>query len=188
MKTLIIIILTASLNIFSQDVSVKISADKSEYRKIYSLNENTDPIIINYTLYNNTADSILIKYEPFFELDRSSDGFEGFSHCFRMDPVKINGEKVNRYYKFNQYSSFVKVAPYDSLVYVGEFDIFWPCRSAPPRGDWKFNVIYRNILTKDENYYLVNSRYTDFASKEFINAWVGELVSNTISFTILREN
>ncbi|NOS84279.1 MAG: hypothetical protein HOP31_03975 [Ignavibacteria bacterium] len=187
MKTIILLLLAVSVNIFSQDVTIKISANKSEYRKIYSLNENTDPILLNYTLHNSTADSILIKFDPFFELNHSSDGYEGYSHCFRMDPVKINGEEVDRYFKYNQYSSFVKVAPYDSLVYEGEFDIFWPCRGAPPRGDWKFNVTYSNKLTKDENYYLVNSRYTDFTSKEFIKAWEGELVSNTISITILRE-
>lgn len=187
MKTIILILLTASINILSQDVTVKISSNKSEYRKIYSLNENTDPILINYTLYNNTADSILIKYEPFFELSRRSDEYEGYSHCFRLQPVKINGEKVEWYFKFNQYSSFVKVAPFDSLVYTGEFDIFWPCRSAPPRGDWNFNITYRNTFTKEGNYYLVNSRYTDFASKEFIKAWEGELVSNSINITILRE-
>lgn len=187
MKTIIILLLAAVVNISSQDVTVKISSNKNEYQKIYSLNENTDPILITYTLYNNTADSILVKFEPFFELNRSSDGYEGYSHCFRMDPVKINGEEVDRYFKYNQYGSFVKVAPYDSLEYNGEFDIFWPCRGAPPWGDWKFNLTYRNKLTKDENYYLVNSRYTDFTNKEFIKAWEGELVSNTISVTILRD-
>ncbi len=187
MKTIILLLLAAAVNIFSQDVTVKISSYKNEYQKIYSLNENTDPILITYTLYNNTADSIFIKFEPFFELTSVGDGYRGYSHCFRMEPVTINGEKVNRYYQYNQYSSFVKVAPYDSLEYNGEFDIFWPCRGAPPWGDWKFNVTYRNKLTKDENYYLVNSRYTDFTSKEFIKAWEGELVSNTISVTILRD-
>lgn len=187
MKTIILLLLAVSLNIFSQDVTVKISTNKNDYRKIYSLNENTDPILLNYTLYNNTADSLLIKFEPFFELTYVGDGYQGYSHCFRMEPIEINGEKVDRYFKYNQYSSFVKVAPYDSLVYESEFDIFWPCRGAPPGGDWKFNVTYRNKLTKDENYYLVNSRYTDFTSKEFIKAWEGELASNTIIITILRD-
>ncbi len=186
MKT-ILVLLALSVNIFSQDVTVKISSNKSEYKKIYSLNENTDPILMNYTLYNNTADSVFIKFEPFFELTYVGDGYEGYSHCFRMEPLEINGEKVERYFKYNQYSSFVKVAPYDSLVYKGEFDIFWPCRGAPPGGDWKFNVTYRNKLTKDENYFLVKGRYTDFTSKEFIKAWEGELISNTISITILRD-
>ncbi|HMQ78948.1 MAG TPA: hypothetical protein PKE39_02565 [Ignavibacteria bacterium] len=187
MKTIIIVLIGLTMNILSQDVTVSISANKSEYQKIYSLNENTDPIILNYTLHNNTADSILIKFEPFFELTFIGDGYKGYSHCFRLEPIEINGEKVERYFKYNQYSSFVKVAPNDSLVYEGEFDIFWPCRSAPPWGDWKFNLTYRNKLTKDENYFLVKGRYTDFTSKEFIKAWEGELVSNTISFTILRD-
>ena len=187
MKT-ILILLAISVNIFSQDVTVKISSNKSEYKKIYSSGENTDPILINYTLRNNTADSILIKFEPFFELTYAGDGYEGYSHCFRMEPLEINGEKVERFFKYNQFSSFVKVAPHDSLEYSGKFDVFWPCRSAPPWGDWKFSLIYRNKLTADDNYYLVNSRYTDFASKEFIKAWEGELVSNTINLTILRDN
>lgn len=188
MKTITIVLIGLTMNILSQDVTVNISANKSEYQKIYSRNENTDPIILNYTLHNNTADSILIKFEPFFELTYAGDGYEGYSHCFRMEPLEINGEKVNRNYRYNEYSSFVKVAPYDSLEYSGEFDIFWPCRGAPPGGDWKFNVTYRNKLTKDENYFLVKGRYTDFTSKEFIKAWEGELVSNTINVTILREN
>ena len=56
MKTIIILLLAAVVNISSQDVTVKISSNKNEYQKIYSLNENTDPIIITYTLNNNTAD------------------------------------------------------------------------------------------------------------------------------------
>lgn len=186
MKT-IIILLAISVNIFSQDVTVKISSNKSEYMKIYSSNENTDPIIVSYVLYNNSADSIYIKFEPFFELTSVGDGYRGYSHCFRMEPVIINGEKVDRYYQFNQYSSFVRVAPNDSLVYEGEFDIFWPCRGAPPQGDWKFDITYRRELNKDENFYLVKGRYTDFTSKEFIKAWEGKLVSNTIGLTIQRE-
>lgn len=187
MKTITILLLGLTMNIFSQDVTVKVAANKTEYQKVYSRNENTDPILLNYTLYNNTADSILIKFEPFFEITYAADEYEGYSHCFRIEPMKINGVKVDRYFKYNQYSSFVKIAPYDSLMYSGEFDIFWPCRGAPPRGDWKFNITYRNRLTKDENYYLVNSRYTDFASKEFIKAWEGELESNTISIAVLRD-
>lgn len=187
MKTIIILsILFISGNIFSQDVSVKISANKTEYQKIYTSGENTDPILLNYTLYNNTADSIFIKFEPSFELTYVGDAYKGYSHCFRLEPLKINGEKVDRYFNYNQYSSFVRVAPNDSLVYNSEFDVFWPCRGAAPLGDWTFNITYRRELNKDENYYLIKGRYTDFTSKEFIKAWEGKLVSNTISLSILR--
>ncbi|HRJ84880.1 MAG TPA: hypothetical protein PK753_04325 [Ignavibacteria bacterium] len=186
MKTIFLLILAVSVNIFSQDVTVKISTNKSEYRKIYSLNENTDPILLDYTFYNNTSDSIYIKCEPFFELTYAGEGYTGYSHCFRMEAQKINGEDINRNYIFNQYGSFEKIAPNDSLVYNGEFDIFWPCRGAPPQGEWKFNLTYRRQLTKDDNYYLVNGRYTDVTSKEFVTAWEGELLSNTISLTVLR--
>lgn len=187
MKTIIILFLIViTSGIFSQDVTVKISSNKSEYKKIYTSGVNMDLVQINYTLYNNTTDSILIKFEPYFELTYTGEGYEGYGHCFRMEPLKINGEEVKRYYSYNEYSSFVKIAPNDSLAYNGEFDVFWPCRGAPPAGDWQFNITYRNNFTKDENYFLVNSRYTDFKSKEFINAWEGELVSNTISLKILR--
>lgn len=187
MKTIIVLLLSAAVNIFSQEVSVIISANKSEYRKTYSLNKNTDPIILTYTLFNNTADTVLIKFEPFFELTYTGNGYEGYSHCFRMEPVIIDGERVGRYYLYNQYSSFVKVAPADSMVFEGEFDIFWPCRGAPPRDDWKFNITYIRELNNDDNFYLVKGSYTDFTSKEFITAWEGELESNTISITVLRD-
>jgi hypothetical protein len=187
MKTIIILfLLVISANIFSQDVTVKIFSNKSEYKKIYTSGENTDPILVDYTLYNNTPDSILIKFDPYFELTYTGDEYEGYSQCFRFEPVKINGEEIKWRFMYNNYSSFIMVPPNDSIVYNGEFNIYWPCRGMPPRDDWSFNITYRNKFTKDENYYLVQSRYTDFSSKEFIKAWEGELVSNTISLTIQR--
>lgn len=186
MKIIILILLGLSSNIFSQDVTVKISSYKSEYKKIYSSGESADPILMNYTLYNNTSDSILIKVDPSFDLEYSGDGYGGYSQCFRLEPIKINGIEYKRNYPFNEYNAFVKIAPYDSLVYECEFDIFWPCRGAPPVGDWSFNITYRRELTKEENYFLINGRYTDITSKEFINAWEGILVSNTVSLTIQR--
>jgi len=186
MKAIILLLLGLTLNIFSQDVTVKISANKSEYKKIYSSGESADPLIMNYTLYNNTSDSILIKVDPSFDLEYSGEGYGGYSQCFRLEPIKINGIEYKRNYRYNEYSAFVKIAPNDSLVYEGEFDIFWPCRGMPPSGDWSFNITYRNVLSKEENYFLFKGRYTDFSSKEFIKAWEGELVSNTISLTLFR--
>ncbi len=186
MKTIIILLLVITSNLTSQDVTIKISSNKSEYKKNYSSGENMDPILVNYTLYNNTSDSILIKFEPYFELIYAGDGYEGYSQCFRMEPVTINGEQVKRYYSYNEYSSFVKIAPNDSLLYRGEFDIFWPCRGAPPSGNWEFMIKYSRELTEEDNYFLFNSRYTDLNSKEFRKAWEGKLSSNSINIKILR--
>ena len=186
MKAIILFLLGLSVNIFSQDVTVKISTNKSEYKKIYNSGENADPILVKYTLYNNTSDTILIKVEPSFDLEYSGEGYGGYSQCFRMEPLKVNGIEYKRNYKFNEYRAFVKIAPNDSLVNDGEFDIFWPCRGAPPVGDWSFNITYRRELTKEDNYFLINGRYTDITSKEFITAWQGKLVSNTIGFSLIR--
>ena len=82
---------------------------------------------------------------------------------------------------------FVKILPKDSLTKEGEFEIFWPCRGAPPRGNWEFNIKYSKVLTNADNYFLFKGRYTDLTSKEFIKAWEGKFESNTINIRIIRE-
>lgn len=186
MKKLILIILIYPVMIFSQDLTVSLTSDKDTYDKVYGWNNENDLIELTYTIHNNTNLPVKVKFEPFFDLEYTGDKAFGYDHCFRMYEriSKDNGE--TKEFKYDEYSSFVDIPAHDSLTKSGNFIISWLCRGAPPIGDWSFDIRYKRELTKEDNFYLAKSRYTDFSSKEFINAWEGKLSSNTISIKIIR--
>ena len=186
MKTILISLFLLQYLAFSQDVTVSISSNKPTYKIVYGNTNAQDPIYIRYTLHNHTNDSIKVKFEPYFELDYIPNDEPGYGSCFRMYE-KDTADKVYYWvFKPDLYSAFVTVPPMDSLVKEGEFDIYWPCRSAPPYGDWEFNIKYSRVLTNEDNFFLFQNRYTDSNSKEFVSAWEGKLESNTINIKLTR--
>lgn len=174
--------------IISQDITVSLKADKEVYEKIYGWNNGDDLIKLTYTIHNNSDSPVKIKFEPYFDLEYTGDKVFGYNYCFRMYERIISRNGEIKDFKFDEYSAFVDIPPHDSVTGSGNFRISWLCRGAPPFGDWSFNIKYSRVITDEDNFYLAGSRYTDFNSKEFVKAWTGKLVSNSIYVKILQEN
>ena len=182
MKTAILVMVLTAAGSMAQGIEVSISSDSAEYNQRYSTGRDRY-ITITTAFKNNTTQSVYLKTDPQFDLAYLREGF-GWPHCFRIYEYDKQDDSTFTDYKFHRYESFVKIEPGEVVISKGYYSIDWLCRSAPPMGIWEFNITYHAVLTADDNYYLVNSRYTDFTSKEFVNAWTGELRSNSIKVTI----
>ncbi len=182
-KLILAVIIISTFN-YAQALDVKISADKTEINNSSFSSNMEDHVKINYTLYNNSNDTVLVKFEPYFDVEYIPGETNGPGYCFRLIPLDSSGGFYR--YAYDNYNSFVKLPPGESAVKENYFTISWLCRSMPPIGDWNFEIKFHSVLTVDMNFYLVNSRYTDFTSKEFIKAWTGELTSNTIKLKVTR--
>ncbi len=186
MKTLFIaVLLTAGATIYTQQLSVKIEADKTEIKNTSFSSNIDDHLFIRYVLYNISKDTVKVKFEPYFDLEYLPSDVAYYNNCFRLFPVDSSGG-FNKYV-YDTFNSFVTIVPGDSAVGKNYFTVVWPCRSMPPAGDWNFNVKYRSTLSEEKNFYLINNRYTDSQSKEYVKAWIGELSSNTINLKVTRE-
>ncbi len=182
-KLIIAVVLLTALS-YAQGLEVKISADKTEiYNSSFSSNME-DHVKIRYVLFNNSNDTVLVKFEPYFDVEYIPGENKGPGYCFRLFPLDSSGGFYR--YAYDTYNSFIKIAPGDSAVKENYFTISWLCRSMPPSGDWNFDIKFHSTLTNEMNFYLVNSRYTDFTSKEYIKAWIGELSSNKINLKVKR--
>jgi len=182
MKALFLILfLTASVS-FAQDIEVTIVSDSAEYNKRFSSGSERY-MKITTTFKNNTTQSVYLKTDRQFDLNYFGEG-TNWGHCFRVYEYDKVNDSTFAYYKFHSYGSFVKIAPGEEFISNGYYSIGWLCRNAPPLGKWEFNVTYHYVLTAADNYSIEKSRYTDFTSKEFVDAWTGELRSNTIKITI----
>lgn len=183
MKKIIFFLFLFVYSSSSQQLEIIISINKAEFDNTTYKREKKDPLILRTVLHNRSADSVIIKYVPYFELEYSGDE-PAYGKCFRLYELDSAGKYL--YYPFDTYESFVTVAPYDSLTKEGYFTVSWPCRGAPPSGDWNFELKYYREITEEENYYIVKSRYTDAASKEMKKAWTGVLSSNIVKLKIKR--
>lgn len=187
-KAILAILLTATgifiaaTGIFAQGIEVNISSDSTKYSHRFSFGRDRY-MMITTTFKNNTGQSVYLKTDPQFDLDYLKDGF-AWAHCFRMYEYEKLDDSTFAYYKFNRFESFVKIEPGEEFASTGYYSIGWLCRNAPPNGIWEFNVTYHSVLTTENNYYLENSTYTDLTSKQFVDAWVGELNSNTLKIVI----
>jgi hypothetical protein len=182
-KLILAVLMITALN-YAQELDVKITADKTEIKNSSFSKNMDDHLKIKYELLNNSRDTVLVKFEPYFDTEFIQGESNGPGYCFRLIPIDSNGES-NRY-KYNSYESFKKLAPGEITVNENFFTVIWLCRSMPPAGDWNFDIKYHTVLIEETNFYLVNSRYTDFTSKEYIKAWTGELKSNTIKLKVIR--
>lgn len=182
MKTIIFLVLFTSALTLAQGVEVTISSDSAEYNQRFSFGRERF-IKITTEFRNNTGQSIYLKTDPIFELNYFGEE-SNWGHCFRMYEYDRTDDSTFSYYQFNRFESFVKIEAGEEYSKTGYYSIGWLCRNAPPRGTWEFDIIYHSVLSREENYYLVNSRYTDFTNKEFVDAWTGELRSNTIKVKI----
>ncbi len=182
MKIAILAILLTATGIFAQGIEVYISSDSSEYNQRFSFGSDRY-IKITTTFKNNIGQSVYLKTDQQFDLDYLQNGF-GWAHCFRVYEYEKLDDSTFAYYRYNRFESFVRIEPAEEFARTGYYSIGWLCRNAPPLGKWEFNVTYHYVLTAADNYSIEKSRYTDFTSKEFVDAWTGELRSNTIKITI----
>lgn len=182
MKTAILVMILTAASSMAQGIEVSISSDSAEYNQRFSTGRDRY-ITITTAFKNNTDQNVFLKTDPQFGLEYLHEGF-GWPHCFRIYEYDKQDDSTFTDYKFHRYESFVKIAPGEEFISKGYYSIDWLCRNAPPRGSWEFYITYHNVLTAADNYYLENSRYTDFTNKEYVEAWTGELKSNTIKVTI----
>lgn len=182
MKALFLILFLTSAVSFAQGIEVTIASDSAEYNQRFAFGRERY-MKITTTFKNNTAQSVYLKTDRQFDLsyfgERSSSGY-----CFRIYEYDKVNDSTFTYHNSHSYESFVKIEPGEEFISNGYYSIGWLCRSAPPWGKWEFDITYHAVLTEKDNYYLVNSRYTDFTSKEYVEAWTGELKSNTIRVMI----
>lgn len=182
MKALFFITFFAGAVSFAQGIEVYIASDSAEYNQRFYFGWDRY-MKITTTFKNNTGQSVNLKTDPQFDLDYLLDGF-GWGHCFRIYEYDKLNDSTFTYRKFNRFDSFVRIEAGEEYSVTGFYSIGWLCRNAPPLGSWEFDITYHTVLIPADNYYLVNSRYTDFTSKEFVDAWTGELRSNTIRVVI----
>lgn len=183
MKKIFFFLVLFIYSVPSQQLEVIISANKTEFENSIYKRDNSDPLKIRSVLYNRSADTITVKYDRYFELDYTGDE-PAYGQCFRLYEIDSSGKYL--YYQFDTYDAFVTIAPGDSIVNEGYYTVSWPCRGAPPAGDWKLELRFYREITVEDNYYIVKGRYTDIASKETKKAWTGVLSSNIIKLNIKR--
>lgn len=182
-KLIAAVIMITALN-YAQGLDVKISADKTEINNTSFSDNMEDHVKIKYVLQNNSNDTVFVKFEPYFDVEYIPGETNGPGYCFRLFPLDSSGGFYR--YAYDTFNSFVKISPGDSAVKENYFTISWLCRSMPPSGNWNFDIKFHSTLTAEINFYMVNSRYTDFTSKEYVKAWTGELLSNTIKLKVKR--
>lgn len=164
---------------YSEDIEVTISADKTIFSKYND--GKYDYLKISTTFKNNSKENVFLNADLYLQLNFNTDEGSSRGYCFRMYPL-INNDNRTAFndYKFYNYSSFINIAAEDEVTLEYYFDIGWLCRSAPPIGVWVFDISFSREIKIEDNYYLVNGRYTDLTSKEYIKAWVGKVSSNKI--------
>lgn len=183
MKKIIFFLVLLIISVPSQHLDVIIYANKTEIGKSIYKRGNNDLLKISSVLYNRSVDTVTVKFDRYFELDYTGEE-PVYSNCFRLYEIDSAGKYL--YYPFDTYEAFVTIAPGDSIVNEGYYTVSWPCRGAPPAGDWSLDLKFYKEITEEDNYYIVKSRYTDFASKEMKKAWTGILSSNTLKLKIKR--
>lgn len=183
MKKIFFFLILLIYSATSQQLEIKISVNKTEFNNTNYKSNKKDPLILKSVLYNRSDDTIILKYDRYFVLNYTGNG-PALVNCFRLYEVDTTGTYL--YYPYDTFDAFVTVSPNDSIIKENYFTVSWPCRGAPPAGDWNLEIKYYSEINEEDNYYILKDRYIDIASKEMKKAWTGVLSSNKINIKINR--
>ena len=154
--------LSASSLIFPQQLEIKLETDKTEYYK-------NDTIFANYKIKNISNDTIILSDMGRFYVEK---------HCFA---AYIHGE--NFYNDDKELGDFQTLYPGGEINMIKPLDIYWMCRSAPPREVWKIILQYNLRIKENDNFYTILISDKEKRKIHF-RAWKGEVGSNQVILTI----
>ncbi len=186
MKTILIFFLIcSSVVIYSQDLTVSIELNKTEFHQ-YNRNGN-DSVVLTYKIKNTGDKTVLLRLADGVEANYTDEDGSYHDHCFRT----YTGGDYRAMYKPDYQrtpEAFVTIEPGGEIIQTSALNIGWVCRGGAPRGDWKFNITYNRTITEEDNYCMFKSRYSESYNKESVEgAWTGTLKSNSIEIIFNRD-
>ena len=161
------ILLFLSTGCLSQELEVSIRTNKTDYQR-------NDSIYIS-TVFKNVSGSTI----KFLTKGR----FETGDYCFTVHPV---GDNIFNYLKNIRKEDFVTLESGAEYVLSGYYNVFWPCRGMPPKGNWNLDIRFVLNITPNENKYYVIEGEEIIDTKQVTDAWTGNAVSDPVSIVIKR--
>jgi hypothetical protein len=181
MKIIIFFIILFSEAIYSQNLSVSIEINKTEFHRYNR--EGNDSMIVTTRIKNISGNTVLLRLANGLDINYIGENGTSNGHCFRVYSLEKFENQVKPDYQ-RTFESFVEIMPGEEIVQTGKYYVAWICRGGPPYTPWKFELLYNRIITSEDNYYMFKSNYSDKYYKEPVEAWTGILKSNSIEIII----
>lgn len=173
MKAVIILFfITAAISGYGQDLIVTLETEKVLWQ--------TDSVEVTYKIKNTGNDKVLIKpVSRYILLDKNEESYH-WSHCWELYKDMMYAEHIPN----PSFDDFITIGPGKEYIKTEILRIGWKCRNAPPMGDVKFEISYYSVITDADNYYIRDYDRSRTKNKTYIDAWTGNLSSNSVEIIL----